>query len=169
MARLFHLLATLLAMFTLANSLPQNNIRQAQPDYCINGANIPNLWSVRDLLVIYSANDGQPPSNATFTISNTRTNLTETLHCDLRANYQCSFTGTPKDKTTNVWFQLNLRAYISFSQTQACDGVTSAEVQGMAEMALHCKGNSLEEGMSCTGDAEPSFASGLVAVSRAGS
>lgn len=168
MARLSHLLTPVVAMFTLANALPPNSVRQTQPDVCVDGAKIPNLWSVRDLLVIYSADDGQTPSNATFTISNTRTNTTETLHCNLRANYQCSFAGTPKDKTTNVWFQLNLRAYFSFSQTQSCDGVT-AEVQGMAEMELHCKGDSLVEGMSCTGDAEPSFASGLVAVSRPGS
>lgn len=168
MAPILRILAALVAVFTLTNATPLHNLRQTQPDVCIDGATIPNLWSVRDLLVIYSTDDGQTPSNATFTITNMRTNLTETLHCDLRANYQCAFTGTPNDKATSIWFQLNLRAYFSFSQTQSCDGAT-AQVQGTAEMELHCKGDSLEEGMSCTGDAEPSLASGLVAVSKPGS
>lgn len=154
---------SLLSCCAQAATLRHYSPRQSSKDLCTDGATIPNLWLVKDLKVAYAQNDGDPPSNASFSLTNTWTNVTETLRCNLRANYQCQFSGTPQNSNIVIWLQLNLAAYFTMEETQKCDGKT-ASIVGMAEMSLVCTDSSLEEGMTCAGGGEPEYASGTVSL-----
>ncbi len=151
---------------TLATPILHPGLLPRLEDTCTEGVKIPNLWSAHDLKIIYSTDDGRTPSNASFAITHTRTNVTESLRCNLRANYQCSFNGTPKNPNLSIWLQLNLLAYFSFTESQACEGKT-ASIMGMAEMELFCDDVPLEDGRTCTGETKPAFATGTVEVEQA--
>ncbi|KAK3322829.1 hypothetical protein B0H66DRAFT_620648 [Apodospora peruviana] len=153
---------------TKAATLPNwHNVRQVlDTDVCTDGATIPDLWAVHDIQIAYSRPgiDENVPSNATFSVTNTRTNATENLTCELRALYTCEFNGTPGHKDLSIWLQLNLRAYVTITQTHTCEGGKTASIVGMAEMPIVCVGDSLEEGMTCADDGSPGYATATVEV-----
>ncbi|KAK0610137.1 hypothetical protein B0T17DRAFT_658662 [Bombardia bombarda] len=130
---------------------------------CANGATIPNLWSVQDLSVTYTNDETIGPGRANFTISNTQTNYTETIRCNLRANYVCELKGTPGDKDLHLWLQVNLQdGSVTFDHPWPCDG-GSAFVIGMARLHLTCP-EDFETTLSCYGEATPAFATGSVVL-----
>ncbi|KAK0733198.1 hypothetical protein B0T26DRAFT_669628 [Lasiosphaeria miniovina] len=169
------LAALLLAALLPATALPhhhqpaapsprQSPTPSASTAVCTDGATIPNLWSVHDLHIAYSHEGLSAGGNASFAVTDTRTNTTEAVWCALRLNYQCQVDGTPGNKNLSIWMQLNLAAYFTFSLAQACAGGTKAEVYGKAELMLVCQGETLEQGMTCAGDGEPAFVNATVAT-----
>jgi len=158
------ILVAVLSFLTVVEAAPpphwHHNIRQALPEFCINGATVRNLYAFNDLKIYYS---GSGSGNATFSLTNMETKQTETLSCNLRIAYQCQFDGTPGNKDLQVWLQLNLAAYFSFSQNRACNGTTGT-VMGAAEMMFNCPDTPIEQGMTCVGEGGPVYANGTVEI-----
>ena len=106
-----------------ANALP--SLLQATPQQsapaCVEGATIENLWRVQQLNVNYTDDERVRRGNATFTITNNLTNITESIRCSLRANYVCEVYGTPAQETLQIWLQINLGvARFTLNQTVDC-------------------------------------------------
>lgn len=95
-------------------------IRQAGPA-CTEGSIIKNLWFVEKLNVTYTRDELVKPGNASWAITNTLTNTTQQLRCNLRANYACEFKGTPGDAGLYIWLQINLDvAAFYLNQSVSC-------------------------------------------------
>jgi len=156
-------LLSTLTTFLAATAPSRREVRSSAADSCIDGAKLPNLWSVQDIQIAYARGDGGPPSNATFTFTDLRANQTDSLQCNLRANYQCQINGTPKNKDITIWLQLNLLAYVSVSQMERCEG-SPASIMGTVQIEMACVGDSLEEGMSCSTPDTPSYVAGTVFI-----
>ncbi|KAK0649756.1 hypothetical protein B0T16DRAFT_410665 [Cercophora newfieldiana] len=138
--------------------------RQSAAPACTAGTSIPKLYTFGDLRVTYPASDNilGAQSTASFTITNTKTNTSEALACNLRGSYTCQFNGTPKNPKLEVWLQLNLFALFSFRDATPCDGNLS--ITGGAEMPFTCPNTPIELGQTCVGDVPAVEASGYVDV-----
>jgi len=167
---LLALLSILPLTLTTVLALPQT--APAPAPFCTPGTTFPALYTFSNLLVSYapsatSLGAGAPTtqSTASFTLTNSQTNLSESLTCNLRIGYQCQMSGTPKNPNLQVWLQLNLAAYFSFLERMPgvpCEGGRVSSVTGSAEMGVVCPETPLEEGMVCVGDREGVRAGGLV-------
>lgn len=94
---------------------------------CEYDATVPGLWLVDGLSVKYTNDEQAQPGNASWTLTNTLTNVTEHINCPLRLNYICDMNGTPKDSGLHIWLQINLNiAALSFNQTLPCGNETTA-------------------------------------------
>ncbi len=188
------LLTYLLATLSLAQARPHLFGRQLSipSEACTNEAVIPDLWSVRDLQVSYGFTSSTPsstpggnatvtriPSTASFTLTNTQTNTTDALKCNLRSNFMCVIAGTPGDSNVHVWLQLNLHAYFTIAHLQVgCEGNVNTgravSVIALVDMEMECDGDGdggehiVEVGngpVTCKGGRErPSFATGMLTV-----
>ncbi|KAK4245101.1 hypothetical protein C7999DRAFT_16677 [Corynascus novoguineensis] len=132
---------------------------------CEHGAIVPDLWLVDGLNVKYTNDEQAQPGNASWTLTNTLTNVTEHINCPLRLNYICDMNGTPKDSGLHIWLQINLNiAALSFNQTLPCGNETtamSAYAIGNANVRLVCE----EENTSCSGSGDGGiFVDGSVSV-----
>ncbi|KAK5657405.1 hypothetical protein OQA88_2975 [Cercophora sp. LCS_1] len=146
---------------SLAITLPArfpHLIRQTN-NTCTPGASFANLYTFGNLRVNYPASGTGSQSTAAFSITNTRTNQTEALTCNLRIGYQCQFSGTPRNPELQIWLQLNLAAYFSFMDTGFCPGKS---ISGQAEMRFTCPETPLEQGWVCEGDVESVGVNGRV-------
>lgn len=95
---------------------------------CTDGATIEDLWLVERVNVTHTNDELVKPGSASWTVTNTLTNLTERLTCTLRANYICEMNGTPEDETFHVWLQINLNvAVFTFNQSLPCGRETALE------------------------------------------
>ncbi|KAK4442411.1 hypothetical protein QBC34DRAFT_272281, partial [Podospora aff. communis PSN243] len=130
---------------------------------CTAGASIPKMYTFGNLNVTYAASGNilQSQSTASWTFTNTATNVTENLSCTLRGGYTCQINGTPKHPDVTVWLQLNLIALFSFLDARACDGKT-ASITGAAEMPFTCPDTPIELGQTCLGDVPSVEAGGYV-------
>ncbi|KAH8893199.1 hypothetical protein GQ53DRAFT_763540 [Thozetella sp. PMI_491] len=108
--------ATGLMLFTQAKAAPWTPIwRQA--------CQTP-IWTVKDLKIAYSS-DTYTPGNATFSITSSLTNKTETLRCEVPFNYFGHISGTPENINLSISLQFNIdTATISLNQTWACGNET---------------------------------------------
>jgi hypothetical protein len=80
---------------------------------------------VERLNVTYTRDELVTPGNASWTITNTLTNTTQQLRCNLRANYACEFKETPADAGLHIWLQINLDV-ASFYLNQSLSCATQA-------------------------------------------
>jgi hypothetical protein len=80
---------------------------------------VPN-WTVEGINVTYS-NETYTPGTASFVLSNSVTNKTESLTCPLTFNSLCQILGTPNDETLQVLLQVNIdAAYMTLNQSWVC-------------------------------------------------
>ncbi|KAK1757060.1 hypothetical protein QBC47DRAFT_359535 [Echria macrotheca] len=166
------LLLSLLTLPSSISALPGSHHhltpRQTQTTCQPPGTTLPHIWSLHDLKVTYPPSTNPLGTNtytASFAITDTRSNTTQTLKCTLRAGYQCTFTSTPRDPNLYVYMQLNLAAYFSFVETKTCGGGDArgnSTITGTVEVEMDCVGESLEEGMVCNGPGSQAFVDGVV-------
>ncbi|KAL2261100.1 hypothetical protein VTK26DRAFT_4701 [Humicola hyalothermophila] len=125
--------------------------RQATAD-CSEGAVIEDLWLVKNLNVNFTDDERVRQANATFTITSSLTDTTETIHCPLRANYICEVYGTPAQDNLQIWLQINLGiAKFTLNQTVDCSGEGGPQIAyafGTAELYLICP-DIYRDDMSC--------------------
>lgn len=117
------------------NPLPPRSVTDteaaAPPDICSGNATVQDLWSIKGLTVTYVPDLTKGSGTGAFTLTNTRTNYSEALKCNLRANYLCDYQGTPGDPGLSIWLQLNLDiAYITINQSWACGDSEHARYAG---------------------------------------
>ncbi|KAK4172415.1 hypothetical protein QBC36DRAFT_197051 [Triangularia setosa] len=139
------LFATLTAFLPSISAIPpappSHHLSARQHIICI-GDSQPGLWVVENLEVEYTGDEVLQRGNATFTLTNTNTKVTETLRCSLRANYICEFYGTPSDPDLDIWLQLNLNV-ASFTLNKTLPGCLGPEwgdawIVGQTELYLEC-------------------------------
>lgn len=93
---------------------------------CVDGETIEKLWLLKDLNVTFGGEGLLDPGNATWTLTNTLTNVTESFDCSLLANYRCDIHGTPKDSSLQIWIQINLNiADVSLNQSLPCGNLST--------------------------------------------
>ncbi|KAH6848421.1 hypothetical protein B0I37DRAFT_377579 [Chaetomium sp. MPI-CAGE-AT-0009] len=109
---------------------------------CSDGATIEDLWLIKQVNVTHTKDELVQPGSASWTVTNTFTNITERLTCTLRANYICEINGTPEEDSFHIWLQINLNvAAFTFNQSLPCGSETASETAyaiGMAELYLIC-------------------------------
>ncbi|KAK3293730.1 uncharacterized protein B0H64DRAFT_219011 [Chaetomium fimeti] len=132
---------------------------------CSNGATIEDLWLVTQVNVTNSNDALVEPGSASWTITNTFTNVTERLTCSLLAGYRCEMDGTPEDDSFHIWLQINLNvASFTFNQTLPCGSEAASETAyaiGGVELYLTCG----EGNLSCHDeDDDGGYANGRVTV-----
>lgn len=94
---------------------------------CSDGATIEGLWLVEKMNVTHTEDLLAEPGSASWTVTNTLTNMAERLTCSLRANYICEINGTPEDDSFHIWLQINLNvASFTFNQTLPCGSETAS-------------------------------------------
>jgi hypothetical protein len=95
---------------------------------CADGDTIEDLWLVEQVNVTHTTDLLVEPGSASWTVTNTLTNITERLTCSLRANYICEMNGTPEDDSFHIWLQINLNiAVFTFNQSLPCGSETASE------------------------------------------
>ncbi|KAH8901794.1 hypothetical protein BR93DRAFT_962850 [Coniochaeta sp. PMI_546] len=113
----------------------------------------PN-WTVEAINITYS-NETYTPGTASFALSNSITNKTESLTCPLTFNSLCQISGTPNDETLQVLLQVNIDvAYMTLNQSWTCydqlgQKVISTFVIGTGTLNLDCP--IYAEDMTCNG------------------
>lgn len=84
----------------------------------------PN-WTVEGISITYS-NETYTPGTASFELSNSITNKTESLTCPLTFNSMCQILGTPNDETLQVLLQVNIDVvYMTLNQSWTCHDQTT--------------------------------------------
>jgi len=82
-------------------------------------------WTVDTIDVTYS-NETYTPGTASFVLSNTLTNSSESLTCPLTFNTLCQILGTPGDETLQVLLQVNIDvAFMTLNQSWTCHDQTT--------------------------------------------
>lgn len=109
-------LLTILSIVFLAFTLPSSSFHIGT-----KGADcaVPN-WHVDAINVTYS-DETYTPGTASFVLSNSVTNKSDTLTCPLTFNSLCQILGTPNDETLQVLLQVNIdTAYMTLNQSWTC-------------------------------------------------
>ncbi|KAK0634306.1 hypothetical protein B0T17DRAFT_611345 [Bombardia bombarda] len=141
----------------MAVPLTSSILSKSSSDFCADNTVFPKLWTVEILLVKYTTDETVGQGSARFTISNSRTNYTETIECALRYNSICDTEGTPGDSSLNVYMQILMNdAYVTIRQP--CENNSSSYVVGMTEVWLKClvcfAASCPDRPTSCVGDGE---------------
>ncbi|KAK0667083.1 hypothetical protein QBC41DRAFT_141945 [Cercophora samala] len=135
------LVTALVPLLPAISATPAPSHLSPRQQICI-GDSQPGLWVVENLTVEYTGDEVLQRGNATFALTNTNTEVTETLRCSLRANYICEFYGTPSDPNLDIWLQLNLNV-ASFTLNKTLPGCLGPEwgdawIVGQTELYLEC-------------------------------
>ncbi|KAK0736534.1 hypothetical protein B0T21DRAFT_332998 [Apiosordaria backusii] len=160
------LFATLAAFLPFISAIPAASHLSPRQQTCI-GDSQPGLWVVENLEVEYTGDEVLQRGNATFTLTNTNTEVTETLRCSLRANYICEFYGTPSDPNLDIWVQLNLNV-ATFTLNKTLPGCLGPEwgdawIVGQTELYLECPQEWTDK-MVCQDDGIEGVADGNVVL-----
>ncbi|KAK4198086.1 hypothetical protein QBC40DRAFT_230639 [Triangularia verruculosa] len=156
----------LAAVLPTISAIPAASHLASRQQICI-GDSQPGLWVVENLVVEYTGDEVLQRGNATFTLTNTDTETTETLRCSLRANYICEFYGIPSDANLDIWLQLNLNV-ASFTLNKTLPGCLGPEwgdawIVGQTELYLECPQDWTDK-MVCQDDGIEGVADGNVVL-----
>ncbi|KAK4667683.1 hypothetical protein QC763_310662 [Podospora pseudopauciseta] len=135
------LFTALVPLLPSISAIPASSHLSPRQQRCI-GDSEPGLWVVENLEVEYTGDEVLQRGNATFTLTNTNTEVTDTLRCSLRANYICEFYGIPSDPNLDIWLQLNLNV-ASFTLNKTLPDCLGPEwgdawIVGQTELYLEC-------------------------------
>ncbi|KAK3389388.1 hypothetical protein B0H63DRAFT_98316 [Podospora didyma] len=128
-------------------------------------------WKIHNLTVTYS-DESYTPGNATFTLTESVSNSSEALGCEVSFNYRGAIQGTPAHPGLNILLLFGIdTAFVTVNQTWPGDCVSdevphvsgmSSFVIGLAEVQLQCPDPSFD-GMTCSAK-DASEANGVVQV-----